>query len=38
VTPELAAQLQKPLPAIAGALTGIMFVAIIYLMVAKPDW
>jgi uncharacterized membrane protein len=38
VTPEIAAQLQKPLPAIAGAATGLMFMAIVYLMVAKPDW
>jgi uncharacterized membrane protein len=38
VTPEIVAQLQKPLPAIAGAATGLMFIAIIYLMVAKPDW
>ena len=38
VTPEIAAQLSKPLPAIAGTLTGILFVFIIYLMVAKPAW
>jgi uncharacterized membrane protein len=38
VTPEIVAQLQQPLPAIAGAVTGLMFFAIIYLMVAKPDW
>jgi uncharacterized membrane protein len=38
VTPELVEQLQKPLPVIAGAATGILFIAIIYLMVARPDW
>jgi uncharacterized membrane protein len=38
VTPEIVAQLQQPLPAIAGAATGILFFVIIYLMVAKPDW
>ena len=38
LTPEVAAQLGKPLPAIAGSATGLMFVAIIYLMVAKPGW
>jgi uncharacterized membrane protein len=38
VTPEIIAQLQQPLPAIAGAATGILFFVIIYLMVAKPDW
>ena len=38
VTPEVAAELAKPLPAIGGAATGLLFVAIIYLMVAKPAW
>lgn len=38
VTPEIADRLSKPLPAAMGALTGILFVAIIYLMVAKPEW
>jgi uncharacterized membrane protein len=38
VTPEVAAQLAKPLPAIGGAATGLLFLAIIYLMVVKPDW
>lgn len=38
VTPEITAQLRKPLPAILGALTGPIFIFIIYLMVAKPDW
>ena len=38
ITSEIAAQLAKPLPAIAGAATGLLFVAIIYLMVARPDW
>lgn len=38
VSPEIAVQLSKPLPGAMGALTGVLFVAIIYLMVAKPDW
>jgi uncharacterized membrane protein len=38
VTPEIVAELKKPLPAIAGAATGVMFVVIVYLMVAKPAW
>ena len=38
VTPEIAAQLTKPLPAAMGAATALLFVAIIYLMVARPDW
>jgi uncharacterized membrane protein len=38
VTPEIVAQLKKPLPAVLGAATGLMFIAIIYLMVAKPAW
>jgi uncharacterized membrane protein len=38
ITPEIVAQLKQPLPAIAGTATGFLFVAIIYLMVAKPNW
>ena len=38
VTTEIAAQLRKPLPAVMGSLTGLLFVAIIYLMVSKPAW
>jgi uncharacterized membrane protein len=38
VTPEIAAQLKQPLPAIAGSLTGVAFAFIVYLMVAKPAW
>ncbi len=38
VTPEIVAELKKPLPAVMGMATGLMFVAIIYLMVAKPAW
>jgi uncharacterized membrane protein len=38
VTPEIAAQLKKPLPAALGSLTGLLFVVIIYLMVSKPAW
>jgi uncharacterized membrane protein len=38
VTDEVAAELKKPLPAIGGALTGLLFVFIVYLMVAKPGW
>jgi len=38
VPQEIVEELQKPLPAIAGAATGILFVIIVYLMVAKPDW
>jgi uncharacterized membrane protein len=38
ITPEIVAQLKKPLPAIAGSSTGLMFLIIIYLMVAKPNW
>lgn len=38
VTPEILARLQKPLPAIFGMTTGLMFIALIYLMVARPAW
>ena len=38
VTPEIAAELRKPLPAAVGALTSLIFVFVIYLMVAKPAW
>jgi uncharacterized membrane protein len=38
LTPEIAAQLKKPVAAIVGPITSIMFVFAIYLMVAKPGW
>lgn len=38
VTPGIETQLKQPLPAMMGALTGVMFVAIIYLMVSRPGW
>jgi uncharacterized membrane protein len=38
LTPELTAQLKQPLPGAVGALATAMFVFIVYLMVAKPDW
>ncbi|HWC29927.1 MAG TPA: DUF2269 family protein [Dehalococcoidia bacterium] len=38
LTPEVAAQLRSKAPAIVGPVTSVMFVAIIYLMVAKPAW
>jgi uncharacterized membrane protein len=38
LTPEIAAQLKKPAAAIVGPITSIMFVFVIYLMVAKPAW
>jgi uncharacterized membrane protein len=38
VTPEIVAELRKPLPAMMGALVGLMFIFIVYLMVARPDW
>ena len=38
VTPEIASQLKKPLPAVMGMLTGVLFVVIIYLMVSRPAW
>ena len=38
VTPAGAAQLAKPLPALGGVATGLLFVFIVYLMVAKPGW
>jgi uncharacterized membrane protein len=38
LTPELTAQLRNRAPAIVGPVTSVMFVAIIYLMVAQPAW
>jgi hypothetical protein len=38
ITPKIVAQLKQPLPAIAGSSTGLLFVVIIYLMVARPNW
>jgi uncharacterized membrane protein len=38
VTPEIAAQLQKPAARIVGPITTVLFVFAIYLMVAKPGW
>ncbi len=38
VTPEVAAQLKKPVAAIVGAVTSVMFAFVIYLMVSKPAW
>src|SRR4051812_27922756 len=38
VTPEITAQLQKPLAMIVGITTSVMFVCIAYLMVVKPAW
>ena len=38
ITPEIVAQLKQPLPAIAGSATGLLFILIVYLMVAKPNW
>jgi uncharacterized membrane protein len=38
VTPELAAEVKKPAAAVVGSVTSVMFAAIIYLMVSKPDW
>jgi uncharacterized membrane protein len=38
VTQELSAQLQKPVAAIVGAVTSVMFAFVIYLMVVKPAW
>jgi uncharacterized membrane protein len=35
---ELSAQMKKPQAAIAGSITTVMFVAVVYLMVAKPGW
>jgi uncharacterized membrane protein len=36
VTPELTAQLKRPLPMVIGPLVTFMFVIVIYLMVSKP--
>ena len=38
VTPEILAQLKQPLPAIIGPVASVIFVFVIYLMVAKPAW
>jgi uncharacterized membrane protein len=38
VTGELSLQLKSPQPAIFGTIASLLFVAIIYLMVAKPAW
>jgi uncharacterized membrane protein len=38
LTPEIEAQLKRPATAVVGAVTSVMFVAIIYLMVSKPAW
>jgi uncharacterized membrane protein len=38
VTPEVADELRKPAAAAGGAITAILFIAIIYLMVARPAW
>jgi uncharacterized membrane protein len=38
LTPEVTAQLLSRTPVVVGPLTTVMFVAIIYLMVAKPAW
>jgi uncharacterized membrane protein len=36
VTPEITAQLKRPLPMVIGPIVTFMFVVIIYLMVSKP--
>ena len=38
VTPEVSGQLRKPVAAIVGAVTSVMFAFVIYLMVSKPGW
>jgi uncharacterized membrane protein len=38
ITPEITSQLSQALPAIAGMITSVLFVFIVYLMVAKPGW
>jgi uncharacterized membrane protein len=38
VTPELRAQLSKPIAPIVGAIATVLFVLVIYFMVAKPAW
>jgi uncharacterized membrane protein len=38
VTPEITAMVKNPLPATIGTLATLMYVFVIYLMVAKPDW
>jgi uncharacterized membrane protein len=38
LTPEVTAQLLSRVPTIVGPVVSVMFVAIIYLMVAKPAW
>ena len=36
VTPEITAQLRRPLPMVIGPVVTLMFIVIIYLMVSKP--
>jgi uncharacterized membrane protein len=38
LTPEIVAELRKPIATVMGATTSVMFVFVIYLMVSKPDW
>ena len=38
ITPEIAAQVKKPLAAAVGAVVSVMFAFVIYLMVSKPSW
>jgi uncharacterized membrane protein len=38
LTPEIAAQLKSRPAAIVGPITSVMFVFVIYLMVARPGW
>jgi uncharacterized membrane protein len=38
VTAEIAAQLRKPAAPVVGAVTSVLFIFIIYLMVARPAW
>jgi uncharacterized membrane protein len=38
ITSEIVTQLKQPLPAVAGMATGVLFLFIVYLMVAKPAW
>ena len=38
VTPEITAQLKRPLPMVIGPVVTLMFIVIIYLMVSKPGW
>jgi uncharacterized membrane protein len=38
LTPEITAELQNKTPTIVGPLASLIFVTIVYLMVAKPGW